>query len=45
MEKEMSSQLFNPYTLKWGEVIDIPSTRSVKEFGNRIYNRYPARSV
>jgi len=41
----MSSQLFNPYTLKWGEVIDIPSTRSVKEFGNRIYNRYPARSV
>ena len=45
MGKKVISQLYNPYALKWGEIIDIPTTRSVKEYGNRIYNRYPARSV
>ena len=37
--------LYDPYALKWGEEIHFPSTRSVKEYGNRIYNRYPARSI
>ncbi len=36
---------FNPYKLAWGEEVTFPSTRTVKEYGNRIYNRYPARSV
>lgn len=39
------NKLYNPYALKWGEEIQFPSTRSVKEYGNRIYNRYPARSI
>ena len=37
--------LYNPYSLAWGEEISFPSSRSVKEYGNRIYNRYPARSI
>ena len=36
---------YNPYELDWGEKIEFPSTRNVHEYGNRIYNRYPARSV
>ena len=36
---------FNPYELSWGKEITFPSTRTIKEYGNRIYNRYPARSV
>lgn len=36
---------FNPYELSWGEEIMFPSTRTIKEYGNRIYNRYPARSI
>ena len=38
-------ELYNPYHLGWGEVIAFPSTRNLLEYGNRIYNRYPARSV
>ncbi len=38
-------ELFNPYNLDWGEEISFPSSRSVMEYGNRIYNRYPARSI
>ncbi len=38
-------ELYNPYDLAWGEVIDFPSTRKLLEYGNRIYHRYPARSV
>ena len=37
--------LYNPYDLGWGEEIEFPSTRNLHEYGNRIYNRYPARSV
>lgn len=37
--------LYNPYSLGWGEEISFPSSRNVKEYGNRIYNRYPARSI
>lgn len=36
---------FNPYDLSWGEEVTFPSTRKIKEYGNRIYNRYPARSI
>lgn len=36
---------FNPYELSWGKEITFPSTRTIPEYGNRIYNRYPARSV
>lgn len=38
-------ELYNPYTLDWGEKINFPSSRNVREYGNRIYNRYPARSI
>ena len=37
--------LYNPYRLDWGEEISFPSSRNVIEYGNRIYNRYPARSI
>ena len=37
--------IYNPYELSWGEEIEFPSTRNLHEYGNRIYNRYPARSV
>ena len=37
--------LYNPYELSWGDEIDFPSTRNLDEYGNRIFNRYPARSV
>lgn len=40
-----SFNLYNPYTLKWGEEISFPSSRNVMEYGNRVYNRYPARSI
>lgn len=44
--KEINSEaLYNPYKLCWGEEIEFPSTRNLHEYGNRIYNRYPARSV
>lgn len=36
---------YNPYQLTWGEEITFPSTRKLTEYGNRIYNRYPARSI
>lgn len=36
---------YNPYQLTWGEEIMFPSTRKLTEYGNRIYNRYPARSI
>lgn len=44
-EKIKSFDLYNPYTLDWGNEIKFPSSRNVKEYGNRIYNRYPARSI
>lgn len=40
-----SDGIYNPYELAWDETIEFPSTRTVKQYGNRIYNRYPARSV
>lgn len=36
---------YNPYKLSWGQTINFPSTRSLSEYGNRVYNRYPARSI
>lgn len=47
MEKEINfnTGLFNPYSLSWGEEIEFPSTRLLLEYGNRVYNRYPARSI
>ncbi|CZP77110.1 DNA methylase [Legionella pneumophila] len=36
---------YNPYELKWNETITFPSTRKLTEYGNKVYNRYPARSV
>jgi DNA modification methylase len=36
---------YNPSKLKWDETITFPSTRRLLEFGNRVYNRYPARSI
>ena len=36
---------YNPYQLAWGEEIMFPSTRKLTEYGNRVYNRYPARSI
>ncbi len=44
-EKYNEGIAFNPFLLKWGEEIIFPSTRKMKEYGNRVYNRYPARSV
>jgi DNA modification methylase len=37
--------LYNPYSLGWDETIMFPSTRKLKQYGNRVYNRYPARSI
>lgn len=36
---------YNPYKLKWGDEIQFPSSKTLCEYGNRIYNRYPARSI
>lgn len=36
---------YNPSKLKWDETITFPSTRRLLEYGNRVYNRYPARSI
>lgn len=36
---------YNPYELGWDETISFPSTRNLSEYGNRLYNRYPARSI
>jgi len=36
---------YNPYTLSWGETVNFPSTRTLVEYGNKVYNRYPARSI
>lgn len=36
---------YNPSKLEWDETITFPSTRKLLEFGNRVYNRYPARSI
>ena len=44
-EKIESFNLYNPYKLALGEDIDFPSSRNLKEYGNRVYNRYPARSI
>lgn len=38
-------KLFNPYELQWGEEISFPSSKQLEALGNRIYNRYPARSI
>ena len=44
-KSKIDIELYNPYTLGWGEEISFPSSRNVKEYGNRVYNRYPARSI
>lgn len=44
-KSKIEIDLYNPYSLGWGEEISFPSSRNVKEYGNRIYNRYPARSI
>lgn len=36
---------YNPYKLKWDETISFPSTKNLSQYGNRLYNRYPARSI
>lgn len=36
---------YNPYKLNWDETITFPSTKSLSQYGNRLYNRYPARSI
>lgn len=36
---------YNPYELNWDETITFPSTKSLSQYGNRLYNRYPARSI
>ncbi len=36
---------YNPYELKWDETISFPNTKSLTQYGNRLYNRYPARSI
>ncbi|MBY0554342.1 site-specific DNA-methyltransferase [bacterium] len=36
---------FKPTLLKWNETITFPSTKKLTEYGNKIYNRYPARSI
>lgn len=40
-----SNGLYNPYNLEWDDTIIFPSTRKLKQYGNRVYNRYPARSI
>lgn len=40
-----STGIYNPYDLKWNETIEFPNSRNLKQYGNRIYNRYPARSI
>lgn len=37
--------LYDPYSLGWDDTIMFPSTRKLKQYGNRVYNRYPARSI
>ena len=44
-EKIESFNLYNPYKLALGEDVEFPSSRNLKEYGNRVYNRYPARSI
>lgn len=44
-EIDFNTGLYNPYALAWGEEIEFPSTRLLLEYGNRVYNRYPARSI
>lgn len=44
-KKITAFDIYNPYELSWGEEVLFPSSRNVREYGNRIYNRYPARSI
>lgn len=32
-------------TISWGDTLEYPSTRSLKLYTHRIFNRYPARSI
>ncbi len=32
-------------TITWGDVLEYPSTRTLKLYTHRIFNRYPARSI
>lgn len=36
--------LFDYKKLKWDDEVIIPNTRNIRNYGNKIYNRYPARS-
>ena len=45
IEKYNKTGGYNPYELNWDETILFPSTRNLIEYGNRLYNRYPARSI
>ena len=40
-----SSGGYDPYSLSWDETINFPSTRKLTEYGNKVFNRYPARSI
>lgn len=41
----MNTSIFNPYEQEYGAEVIFPSSRNLSEAGNRIYNRYPARSI
>ena len=43
--KKSTFNTYNPYELVWGSEVEFPNTRSLAEYGNRVYNRYPARSI
>lgn len=37
--------LYDPHSLEWDQTIEFPNSRKLQQYGNRIYNRYPARSI
>ena len=45
IKKTDNEGLYDPYSLDWNDTIMFPSTRKLKQYGNRVYNRYPARSI
>ncbi len=43
--KEEISSFYLPSQLQFGELIEFPNIRKIKQYTHRIYNRYPARSI